>query len=1213
MASNKKIRGITIELSADASGVLDAVKNINSKISTTAKQLRDVDKLLKLDPSNMDLLKQKTQYLQEQIGNAKEKLDALKQAQKDMDANGISKNSEQYQALQREIIATEQQLSQLKDTTGSGSAALAQISTVTGEVGDKMENAGKKLSVLSAGIVALGVASVNAFKEFDAGADIVIQKTGATGDAAEDLQKSYKTVSQNIVGDWEDIGSAIGEVNTRFGLTGQELEDLSTSFLKFADINGMDVNNAIVGIDEALKTFNVDQSEANNVMGLLSKTAQDTGISMDEMLGLLQSSGPALKEMGLDIGSAVTLMGNFEAAGIDSSDMLGKLQKAAAYYNSEGLSMEEGLTDLIARLQDSDTAADATAEAYEIFGKRGGLAFVTAAQEGKLSISDLETALSDYGTVVSDTYEQTLDGTDKMALAWQNIQVALADLGKSVGNVLAPIMDKVTEIIQNIVEWFDGLDEGTQNTIVTIGLVVAAIGPLLLVGGKLVKGVSKVTDVLSKIGGASWGPIGIVITAVVTLTTAAVALLDSWKNAYLDSSPFREALDELKQKNDDLATSIDNTKSTYENTIATKEAEAAAADALAGKLDLLVDSYDGSIEKQNEIKLIVDELNKLVPDLGLAWDDTTESLNMNTAEIYNQINAMQAQAKVQALTSMYTDSLKEQYQAQKNLNEANETFRGVLERSGLTASEFGEMITKIATNNWTLGDSINFLAQHGINSQGVIEELTEAYSAQNAAVRNLETVNEDLKFAEDELSVAITAAAEATNASTRNIEDRFSQMEVSISESMDSAIKIAQNAGIRIPQTLVDGLKNGQISEQNAIDRMNSLVQFNTAVKTANVDGIRVSQSFIDAWLSGEYDLQTANSYYNSFVEFSQALENAQTQGQEITPAFVNELLDAYGLAKVTTAAQEIGEAAVPKVPEDKVEQAARDTNQALANEMEASSDVAEAAAEDVAEDVADEFSDMPEKVGSYGTSAGEKLDTGFGSNSGSISRTIDDIWNLYYNTLGNLLPGKMWEWGYNAGGSYERGFNQISISGILDSIYQSVSYSSTSLGYAAYNAGSATGSGYYNGLYAWYPYIIDLAQSIANNVYNTIRNSLQIHSPSKVMERIGEYTGEGFALGLQNSAGGIYEEMNAIAENLTGSTAGINALNANVRSLNMATMQSQQNQAEFSGIMSLLSQYLPYLAEKQDIVLDDGTLAGHMAPAMNNALELLNIRTQRG
>lgn len=98
-----KIRGITIELSADATGVLEAVKSVNSEITATGRELKGVERLLKLDPSNTELLEQKTKLLKEQIENTNTKLEELKKAEEDMKANGVDENSSQYQALQREI------------------------------------------------------------------------------------------------------------------------------------------------------------------------------------------------------------------------------------------------------------------------------------------------------------------------------------------------------------------------------------------------------------------------------------------------------------------------------------------------------------------------------------------------------------------------------------------------------------------------------------------------------------------------------------------------------------------------------------------------------------------------------------------------------------------------------------------------------------------------------------------------------------------------------------------------------------------------------------------------------------------------------------------------------------------------------------------------------------------------------------------------------
>ena len=109
-----KIRGITIELGGDASGLEQALKGVNKEVKNTQSQLKDVERLLKLDPKNTELLAQKQKLLANQIENTNKKLNTLKDVQKDMDKNGVDKNSEQYMALQREIISTETEVKNLK-------------------------------------------------------------------------------------------------------------------------------------------------------------------------------------------------------------------------------------------------------------------------------------------------------------------------------------------------------------------------------------------------------------------------------------------------------------------------------------------------------------------------------------------------------------------------------------------------------------------------------------------------------------------------------------------------------------------------------------------------------------------------------------------------------------------------------------------------------------------------------------------------------------------------------------------------------------------------------------------------------------------------------------------------------------------------------------------------------------------------------------------
>lgn len=245
------IKGITIEIGGDTTKLSKALSGgVNSSCSSLQKELREVDKLLKLDPSNTELLAQKQKILKEAIGSTKEKLDTLKEAEKQVQEqfeNG-EVSEEQYRALQREIASTEIKLGDLEQQAQESNKELEGVADAADDTAEKVSKidaaanaldtvsnkagaAAKALAPpLSAGAAAVGAASYAAAMNIDNGYDIVITKTGATGEALESLQGSMENIFTNLPIDAETAGTAIGEVNTRFQLTGgEELENCHSS------------------------------------------------------------------------------------------------------------------------------------------------------------------------------------------------------------------------------------------------------------------------------------------------------------------------------------------------------------------------------------------------------------------------------------------------------------------------------------------------------------------------------------------------------------------------------------------------------------------------------------------------------------------------------------------------------------------------------------------------------------------------------------------------------------------------------------------------------------------------------------------------------------------------------------------------------------------------------------------------------------------------
>lgn len=567
-----RIKGITVEIGGDTTKLQTALKGVNSSIKDTQTQLRDVEKLLKMDPGNVELLSQKQKLLAQAVGDTKEKLATLKTAAEQANtalANGEISQS-QYDALQREIIETENALKDLEGQADQSAVALQKIAA-TGEslksVGDKVSSVGTSMTKNVTGpIVAMGAAAVASFNEVDGGYDTIVTKTGATGEALESLTKSADNVFGSLPVEMSDVGIAIGEVNTRFGVTGKTLEDLSGEFIKFAQINETDLNSAIGNTDKIMNQWGVDASQTKNVLGLFTAKAQETGISVDSLMDSVQKNGATFKSMGLNLQQSITLLSQFEQNGVNADVAMAGLKKAVANYTKQGMSMDEALGATIDSIKNASTETEALTIATEIFGTKGANEMTKAICEGRISIDDLSGSMSTYGSTVDDTFNGTLDGVDNFKTAMNNAKLAMAELGEAISNVLGPILQSVSEKIRAFTQWFSGLSDGTKEFIVKIGLLVAAVGPVLIVVGKVISAVGTIMTVVPKIAGVIntvktafaalnvtmlANPIVLIIAAIAALVAAFIYL---WNNC----DGFRQFWIDLWNKVKEIAVAVWN-------------------------------------------------------------------------------------------------------------------------------------------------------------------------------------------------------------------------------------------------------------------------------------------------------------------------------------------------------------------------------------------------------------------------------------------------------------------------------------------------------------------------------------------------------------------------------------------------------------------------------------------------------------------------------
>ena len=764
---SKGIRGITVEIGGDTTKLGKALEGVNSKTKSLQSELKGVNTLLKMDPSNVTLLKQKQDILTQAIAGTKDKLETLKiaqeQALKQFEKGEISE--EQYRDLQREIISTEQKLEKLTDELkefGSvGAQQIAQVGEKVKDVGGKVTEFGKGFSVVSAGTGAVLAGSIAAFVELDEGYDTIITKTGATGEALDELNTIADDIFGSMPTDMATVGIAVGEVNTRFGYTGEELKKLSTQFIQFSEINGVDLNNSIGTVDKVLEQFNMDASETGDILDLITLKAQQTGIGADTLMNLVQQNGATFKDMGMGVKEAVVLLSQFEANGVDVNVALKSLKKATVEYAKEGVSMEKGLAKTIDTIKNAKTETEALAEVEKLFGAKGANDMVKAIREGRLSIEDLTGAMGEYGDVVSNTFNATLDPIDQSKVAMNNLKLAGSQLGGVLQTTFAPMLTSLVEKLKNLVTWFSNLSPSMKKTIVITLAVTTALGPLIIGLGNLITAFGSIMTVAPKVATAisslwatiSAHPIGALVTVVGAVVAGLVIYQATAKKTQTATQKMCAEMDKFNDSIRENAKAQNEAKIAREKAMLGTEHEFGYYSQLVNELDSITD-VNGRVIKGYEERASV--ITGILSD-ALGQEITTDQLIANGKQnIIDKINQLiltkKAEIQLSANEGAYTEAIQnstgalntyieaknnaskidsELAQAQKELDEATEEYGYLLDLGSNSVQEYMNIITPINTK-------INELTAQQEENNTALKEAESVYLGYQATIQNYE-------------------------------------------------------------------------------------------------------------------------------------------------------------------------------------------------------------------------------------------------------------------------------------------------------------------------------------------------------------------------------------------------------------------------------------------------------------------------------------------
>lgn len=336
MASNR-IRGITIEIEGNTTKLTDSLKDVDKSLKDTQAQLKDVDKLLKLDPGNIELLRQKNELLAKAIKDTKDRQNELKTAlEQAKNAGDTEENRKQQDLLQRELIETTQKLEGLEAQYKKSSPVLESIATKTGQLSEKT----KKLSATAgvAGVAMLGMATKAA-----ANADDLLTMSRNTGFSVEELQKlqyaadlvdvSYDTMTGSI----QKLTKQMGTGNEAFDALGVAITNEDGTMRDAVDV----WYDAIAALGEVENGTERDQLS----MELFGKSAM-------EMSGIVDDGGEALKSLGEEAEATGNILGKDEVENAGKfNDAIDKLKGTAMQaFLSAGATLAETLVPALEKL-----------------------------------------------------------------------------------------------------------------------------------------------------------------------------------------------------------------------------------------------------------------------------------------------------------------------------------------------------------------------------------------------------------------------------------------------------------------------------------------------------------------------------------------------------------------------------------------------------------------------------------------------------------------------------------------------------------------------------------------------------------------------------------------------------------------------------------------------------------------------------------------------
>ncbi|MBS5365471.1 MAG: phage tail tape measure protein [Clostridium sp.] len=511
MADDLKKVGLVFK----ADGTADfakSLKTINSLTQENYSSFKLAKSQWDSSTKSMDKLRDTQRYLSSQTDAYTAKVDTLKEELKNLE-NAENRNekaiSDKKNALNNAQATLNNYKKGLDEVNGklkSGSAQIEEYAKKIENFGSKTKEVGGSLSKnITAPIAAAGTAAYAAWMSVDEAYDNIAVGTGATGDALSKLQESFDNVFAKAPFDAMDISNSLADLNTRFGFTGKVLEDASEKFLRFASVNKTDVSNAVALVSRAMGDAGIPAEEYTSVLDALTTASQASGISIDALTGNITKYGAPMRALGYTTEESIAIFASWEKAGVNTEIAFSGMKKAISNFSAEGKDAKVEFKKTLEEIAKCPDIASATTKAIEVFGTKAGPDLADAIKGGRFEFEEMLKLVESSSGQLDASFEATMDPADKAKVALNNLTLAGAALGDVIQSALGPVFESLADILKDFTEWFKNLNPEIRQTIVFVGGIIAAVGPLLVLIGALAGPISTALGLFAKFKLALFG------------------------------------------------------------------------------------------------------------------------------------------------------------------------------------------------------------------------------------------------------------------------------------------------------------------------------------------------------------------------------------------------------------------------------------------------------------------------------------------------------------------------------------------------------------------------------------------------------------------------------------------------------------------------------------------------------------------------------------